>query len=160
MALKMSKEYDITKWVNLKAILLRMGFNEWWVYLIMQFVSSVSYCITHARREIGPICPSRGIRQGDPLSPYLFILCVKGSQRCYEDINHKNGYIRVKACQQAPSITHMLFANDSYLYCKANEEESMRILNLIEIFEKALGEKVNLLKSLVFFSMHVNHTNR
>lgn len=57
---------------------MKMGFKSWWVHLIMQCVTSVSYHITLARREIGPIYPSRGIRQGDSMSPYLFILYAEG----------------------------------------------------------------------------------
>lgn len=59
-------------------IILRLGFHSCWVELILLNVSSVRYKITHDNHVMGPIVPTRGIHQGDPLSPYLFILCVKG----------------------------------------------------------------------------------
>lgn len=66
----------------------------------------------------------------------------------------------IKICRQAPSVTHMLFADDSFLYCKASEEEARRMLHLLQIFEKASGQKVNLLKSSMFFSSNVSVSNR
>ncbi|XP_074347588.1 uncharacterized protein LOC141686452 [Apium graveolens] len=162
MALKldMSKAYDQIEWDFLRAIMLKMGFSRWWVQLVLQCVTKVVYSITHGEQVMGPIIPTRGLRQGDPLSPYLFIICAEGLSSLLRKYEHNKWIHGVKVCKKAPVINHMLFADDSYLFCKADPEEAMRVRELLEIYEKASGQQVNKGKSSIFYSSNVLHYNR
>uniref|UniRef100_A0A803NFH1 Reverse transcriptase domain-containing protein n=1 Tax=Cannabis sativa TaxID=3483 RepID=A0A803NFH1_CANSA len=162
MALKldMSKAYDRVEWGFLEAMLRKMGFMENWVQLLMRCVKSASYKFVHGNFEVGPIVPSRGIRQGDPLSPYLFILCAEGLTALLRKYEQRGLIHGCKVANGAPRISHMLFADDSYLYCKANEVEARRIKEILYKFELASGQKVNFAKSSIFFSSNVEDNLR
>lgn len=162
MAIKldMSKAYDRIEWDFLKNILLNMGFDDWWVQLVLRCVTTVSYNVVHGEYEMGPIQPSRGIRQGDPLSPYLFIMCAEGLSSLIRKYENRGWIHGIKVCRKAPIVSHMLFADDSYIYCKADVGEANKIRELLQEYEQASGQKVNIDKSSVFFSSNVISYNK
>lgn len=89
-----------------------MGFDHQVVNLFVACISSVKYQISHADRIFGSITPSRGIRQGDPLSSYLFLLCIESFTALIRKYESRGLIQGIKVAQREPSISHILFADD------------------------------------------------
>jgi hypothetical protein len=74
----MHKAYDRVEWLFLENMMRKLGFAERWIGLMMACVSSVRYQIRFNSEETDMFAPTRGLRLGDPLFPYLFLLCAEG----------------------------------------------------------------------------------
>jgi hypothetical protein len=152
MAIKldMSKAYDRLEWNFLEAMMRKLGFEDRWVMLIMTCVRTVTYAILINGQAHGHIVPSRGIRQGDPLSPYLFIICAEALSSL---INHFAGLGKISGvpmCRGGTRISHLLFADDSLLFGRANLEEWRHFKELLDIYGRASGQKINIDKTAIF----------
>ncbi|OMO96348.1 reverse transcriptase [Corchorus capsularis] len=96
--------------------------------------------------------PSRGIRQGDPLSPYLFLFCMEGFSSLIQHTERSKVVQGVSIVRASPRVSHLLFADDSLLFLRASLEECEALLDILTKFEKASGQKINIDKSAVLFS--------
>jgi hypothetical protein len=138
----------------------RLGFVERWIQLIMGCVQSVSYSIIINGSPVGDIQPSRGICQGDPISPYLFLICAEALSALLQQAE-KNGVISgVPTSPRGPKLSHLFFTDDSIIFCNANSVEWRRIMRILGIYEKGSGQKLNLQKTSLFFSRNTSMERR
>ena len=116
MKLDMRKAYDLVEWSYLGKIMEKLDFCDRWVSLVLECITTVSCSILVNGEPKGDIRPSRGLRQGDPLSPYLFLLCSEGLNRMLQKAA-SNDTIRVfSLCKRGPKISHLFFADDTLLF--------------------------------------------
>lgn len=162
MAIKtdMLKAYDIVEWSFLEVLPEKLGFNHVWIRWVMTCVTIVSYTILLNGQTHGLIKPERGIRQGDPLSPLLFILCAKALVNVL-NMAEKDGKLHgIRLNKDGPAVHHLLFADDSVLMCRAEEKESATIVEYVRLYGEASGQVINKTKSSVIFGAKVPGVTR
>ncbi|XP_061999150.1 uncharacterized protein LOC133716455 [Rosa rugosa] len=108
----------------------------------------------------GYVVPSRGLRQGDPLSPYLFLLGAEGLSTLLKTKADLGVLPGISICEGAPMVNHLLFADDSILYATANLQACHEISNVLKVYGKASGQQVNFHKSSVMFSKNVDRATQ
>ena len=132
--------------------MLQVGFDNQWFRWIMMCVETVDYSVIVNNEVVGPMIPGRGLRQGDPLSLYLFILCVEGLSALIRKAERCKDLHGISICTHAPTISHLLFADDCSLFFRADEKEAQVIKNILHTYELASQQAISLSKSEVFFS--------
>ena len=118
----------------------------------MEIVCTASYSILINGEPKGFIKPSRGIKQGDSLSPYLFLLCVEGLSTLHRKGMESQYLHGILSCPNGVCISHLLFAYDSFIFCQATMEEGQHFLHLLGCYELASGQAINRQKTSIFFS--------
>lgn len=113
----MSKNYDRVEWRFL-IVLLKMGFDQRVLSLFMSCISSTRYQISNAGRSFGSIISSRSLRQRDPLSFYLVFTCIEGITVLIHNYEKRKLIKGIKVARSAPSVSHIFFADDLYIFVK------------------------------------------
>lgn len=129
-----------------------MGFHDVWIHWVMQTVSMVKYQVFANGAKRTTVHPSRGLRQGDPLSPYLFLLVIDVlSKMLIEGVTNK-AFSGISLRPSCLNISHLFFTDDAILFAKANQAECDKILKILDTYNKASGQLLNYSKSGVSFS--------
>ena len=124
--------------------------------LIMGCISSTSISILFNGGKLDSFKPSRGIRQGDPLSPYIFILCMEYLGFLINKGCMTKNWIPMKASKDNAEVSHLFFADDLMLLAKANESGAKTIKDVLAKFCDESGQLVSMDKSRVYFSLNTS----
>jgi hypothetical protein len=116
--LDLSKAYDRVDWGFLEEVMHKMGFSHRWVQWIMLCVTTVRYTVKFNGALLEAFSPTRGLRQGDPLSPFLFLFVADGLSALLHSEIAAGGISPIKICRRAPGISHLLFADDTLLFLR------------------------------------------
>ena len=117
----------------------------------MSCITLVRYSVCFNGVLLDSFAPSRGLRQGDPLSPYLFLFVAEGLSCILNNYVERQELEEIKICRRAPGVSHLLFADDSLLFFKANGQQAEKIKEAIKMFEQCTGQRINPGKCSVLF---------
>jgi hypothetical protein len=124
LKLDLTKAYDRVDWGFLDGVLTRLGFQCKWIQWIMTCVTTIRYSVCFNSVSLEPFKPSRGMRQGDLLSPYLFLFVADGLSKLIQKEANDQRLKELRICRRAPGISYLLFADDMLLFFEATEEHA------------------------------------
>ncbi|PNY15946.1 ribonuclease H, partial [Trifolium pratense] len=156
----LSKAYDKLNWKFIHHVLQETGYPVEWINVVMASVTSVRTNVKWNGERAEYFAPQRGIRQGDPISPYLFVLCLDKLSHLISQAVHEGKWKPMKAGRSGPLISHLMFADDLLLFAQASEDQMREVMHILDIFCSMSGQEVSQEKTSIMFSKNVQQHTR
>ncbi|GKV16062.1 hypothetical protein SLEP1_g26767 [Rubroshorea leprosula] len=131
------KAYDKVCWSFINYMMMRMGFSKKWRKWIQECLRSSSVPVLINGSPTKEFTVSKGIRQGDPLSPFLFLIVAKGLNGLVSAAVEKNLYKGVMVGKRDTTVTHLQFADDTIFFGEASDENIKVVKGIMRTFELA-----------------------
>ncbi|KAM3359454.1 hypothetical protein P3S68_019164 [Capsicum galapagoense] len=146
LKLDMAKAFDRVDWKYLCQALKTFRFSDYWTDMIWRLLSDNWYSVNINGERHGFFKSSRGIKQGDPISPFLFIISSELLSVLIDQLKNKY-FIPYTVDKGFPIITHLIFADDTILFSSGDPLSLMAMMNKLAIYEKYSGQLINRNKS-------------
>jgi hypothetical protein len=137
--LDMAKAYDRVEWCYLRNVMLKLGFDLNLVNLIMKCVETVRLSVRVNGHLFNTFSPTRGIRQDDPMSPYLFLLCAEGLSSLLKFSGPQFLAKGVWVGIHVPWISHLLFADDCLVFTQVSDHGGRLLAGILDSYQKGSG---------------------
>lgn len=148
--LDISKAHDKVDWHFLCKCLEAFGFSKSWINLIFECISTPKFSVMINGTLEGFFSSSRGLRKGDPMSPFLFIIMVEALGRSISKAKEEGEIQGIPITSGLPSFTHQQFVDDTLLFGQGNIRETRSFKGILKSYMIASGQEVNLEKLAVF----------
>ncbi|CAN1162622.1 Putative ribonuclease H protein At1g65750 [Linum perenne] len=156
LKIDLAKAYDGVRWSFVIDTLVAMNFPASFIAVIDQCISTPTFQVQWNGGCSESFTPSRGLRQGCPLSPYLFTLCLERLSSLIQDSVRTGDWQPVSLTRGGTKLTHMFFADDLVLFGYASVQQAAIINQVLERFSEASGQEISREKSRIHFSKNVN----
>lgn len=150
MKIDLRKAYDTLDWSFLRAVMRGLNFPDKFIQWIMVCVSSPKFSLQFNGSPVGFFSSKRGLRQGDPVSPYLFVLAVEYLSRLFKDLGSNRMFKFHPKCSEL-QLLHLLFADDMMIFSRADISSPILLMEYFSAFSACSGLRINAQKSHIFF---------
>ncbi|XP_070021012.1 uncharacterized protein [Nicotiana sylvestris] len=150
LKLDMTKAYDRLSWLFLTKVLRKMRFTERLIRIVFGLVSNNWYFILINGQAHGFFKSSRRVKQGDPVSPTLFILAAEALSRGLNALHTNLYFCGFGMPKWSPKINHLAYADDMIIFSSSDETSLMLIIQVLKAYEAASGQLVSKTKSAVY----------
>ncbi|XP_027072036.2 uncharacterized protein [Coffea arabica] len=156
LKLDMAKAYDRVSWMFLLSVMRKFGFGEVWLDMVWHLVSSCHFSVLINGGPVGFFRSTRGLRQGDPLSPALFIIMAEFLSRGLESLPLSSGFIPYSVPSGGSPPVHLGYADDVIIFCNGGRASVRKVMGVLTDYQRVSGQLVNASKSCCLLSKKVS----
>lgn len=157
LKLDMAKAYDRLSWFALIKVLRAFGFSEAFIDMIYRCISSCWFSVLVNGESCGFFHSSRGLRQGDPLSPTLFIIAAEVLSRGLNFLHEEYPFLRFRTHPNVPFVSHLAYADDVVIFCNGSKRSLEKHMQCLQMYQDFSGQLVSVSKSCYVTGRDVSH---